>query len=244
MGTTESVVVHGPLDPQSPRAEIHRGFLCCDPTCCDLPFCVTWILIRSPPRHSAPSNFLCLLPLVPSFPSMDSVYFRHKHHSHWTVLEKLHWFWNLSLKHMHTNTHIPGAVPLQWCLNAWYSTTVTSLAQRIEEITIKPFLYLDKPIYLMKISLLCIPGIVLEKMDHGLDGFWSGNVAKKDLGNCACFCRHGGSMGGSTHWVKSPQASLLQSTSPPTGSLLSDCRAPTCQDHLAQRFHSLQQMIK
>ena len=43
--------VNRPLDPQSPRAEIHRGFLSYDPTCCDLPFCVTWILIRSPPRH-------------------------------------------------------------------------------------------------------------------------------------------------------------------------------------------------
>ena len=124
MGTTESIAVRGPPDPQPPRAEIHRSFLSCDPTCCDLPFCVTWILIRSPPRRSAPSNFLCLPPLVPNFPSMDSVYFRHKHHSHWNVLEKLHWFWNLSLSNIsriHTQTHIyPSAVPLQSCLNAWY----------------------------------------------------------------------------------------------------------------------------
>ena len=117
MGTTESIAVRGPPDPQPPRAEIHRSFLSCDPTCCDLPFCVTWILIRSPPRRSAPSNFLCLPPLVPNFPSMDSVYFRHKHHSHWNVLEKLHWFWNLSLSNIsriHTQTHIyPSTVPLK-----------------------------------------------------------------------------------------------------------------------------------
>ena len=242
MATTESVAVHGPPDPQSPRVEIHRGFLSYDPICCDLPFHFTWILIRSPPRHSASSNFLCLLPLVPSFPSMDSVHFRHKLHSHWTVLEKLHWFWNLSLSniwtHTHTNTPIPSIVPLQWCLNAWYCTTVTRLAQRIEEITIKPFLYLDNPIYLVKISLLCIPRIVLEKMDHGLDRFWSGNVVKKDLGNHARFCRHGEIFG----WLY-PLCQITPGLPPrtylsPTGSLLSDCRAPTCQDHLAQRFHS------